>query len=339
MSEENNMDNFKQKFYWLPWVAIVCLFFVGMYYLIGIQDVPTPEPTSTATEFTYEPEDVELKEDNGVLMAYAKGRQVPYSGLVKKGDATYVCTVGRVDPAFNGTILDGEQQWIAHNGKIDTSATGVVPAGNGDWYSADNGVVDREFSGIRSNQYGSWYVEDGKVQFGFNGVIETTENTYLIANGKVNTQTSGVVPTGNGKWVYVDKGVVKTDYNGVQKNEYGSWYIDHGYVNFNYSGDTSSGGDDYSVSNGRASLKASTSYSSGGGSGSGNFYGTDPYSGSVDNDDYYQSSSSGRFVGDSSTGLFHMVGGCSNAHGNEYFDYYNQARAAGYRRCPNCPFY
>lgn len=339
MSEEiNKTDNADQKFNWLPWIAILCLIFVGLFILISNQDAPAPEPTSTVTvssttEFTYEPEDVELKDENGVLLAYAKGQRVPFTGVVRKQEASYVSISGRVDPSFNGTFLEGETLWIVHNGKLATGTHGIVPAGNGEWYSVDYGVVQTDFSGIQSNEYGSWYIEDGKVQFGYNGVIETTENTYLISNGKVNTSTSGVVPTGNGKWVYVDKGVVQTDYSGVQKNNYGNWYIDNGYVNFHYSGDTYSGGNDYVVDKGKATLKTTKAYSSGGFSGSGSFNTID------DDDDYYSSSSSGRYVGNSSTGLFHIVGGCSAAHGDEYFDYYNQARAAGYRRCPNCPFY
>ena len=338
MAEEiNKSEVAEQKFNWLPWILILCLVFVGLYYLVSTQDAPEPEPasttTSTTTEFTYEPEDVELKEENGVLTAYAKGQKVPYSGLVYTEGAIYVCANGEVDPGFNGIFLDNGQRWIVQNGQVNPMTNGVVPAGDGNWYFVKNGAVDENAQGTRSNKYGTWYIVDGKVQFDKNG-LGYSDETYLITNGKVNTSATGVVHLGQGAWGYVKNGILQKDFTGVQKNNYGSWYIKDGFVDFHYSGETFYNGDEYSVSNGKATLKPAASYSSGGFTGSGSFNVIDD-----DDDDYYSSSSSGRYVGNSSTGLFHIVGGCSNARGNEYFDYYNQARAAGYDRCPNCPFY
>lgn len=330
MSEEiNKIESVDQKFNWLPWIIILCLVLGGLYYLISRQDAPAPEPASTTTEFTYEPDDVVLKEENGVLVAYAKGQQVPYTGFVKTDTGRYLCFNGKVDRSYNGVYPEGDTLWLVYDGRVELE-NGLVPGRNGEWYNVDYGTVDTAFTGLKENEYGYWYVKEGKVQFDYDGIIKTQVYDYLVRDGKMQDAT-GVYPVGDGRWVYINKGILQTDYSGVQENSFGRWYISDGFVNFTFSGDVSSDGNKYSVYNGKATLKEAAN-SSDGISGSGYFVGSD-------DNDYYSSSSSGRFVGNSSTGLFHKVGGCSAAHGDEFFDYYNQARAAGYRRCPNCPFY
>lgn len=300
----NGADSKARKMKIWPWV-VMAVVLLSVLAALFIKDNPevmeeggadaTSQIAQTTTQFSYAPEDVILKDNNGVLTAFVGDKMVPFNGLVNTGEDTYVVKDGVADIGFNGVYNDNGAYKLVNGGKVDKTTTGVVKGGDGNWYYTEAGVVAAAYTGVKKNDYGRWYIKDGKVDFGYSGDVMSDGSTYVIKDGKVDTSQNGVMKV-DGKWAYVADGMVSTNYTGVKSNEYGTWFIKKGYVDFGYTGTVDApDGNKYTVSNGKASKVTTTRAATQ------SARATNEGSYSSDDSEYYE------YVGNSSSYKFHYA--------------------------------